>query len=289
MEIVSLRKIGYGLLFGVVFCALLSLSFSALSREARKVHVVQSGESVARIADFYGVSQRDLREYNNLSKDDRLRPGQKLRIPNVLRVSGKKYRVEQGDTLATIAAKHRCEVDLLVAANKITDEESLRIGRILVIPDQTNRVKSIDVSDASPQSILFIRISSGERERLRLYSRSGQMSSRSVQRLSYLSRDKRGEKRVKRLHFRLIKMLQRLGNQFPGKPVEIISGYRPQTTGTESQHAFGRAIDFRMPGVPSRRIFNFCKSLPRSGCGYYPRDGFVHMDARETKVSWVEK
>ena len=108
-----------------------------------------------------------------------------------------------------------------------------------------------------------------------------------MSRLSYLARDKRGNQQVKRLNFRLIKMLQLVGSQFPGHAIEIISGYRPQSTGEETQHAFGRAVDFRVSGVSLRTVFRFCKSLPRSGCGFYPRSNFVHMDARERKVSWV--
>ena len=50
-------------------------------RKIKTTHVVKSGESVAKIADFYGVSQRDLRELNGLKKGKALKVGQKLKIP----------------------------------------------------------------------------------------------------------------------------------------------------------------------------------------------------------------
>lgn len=272
--------------FIVFFVISIGIPPGGQGRGPRRIHVVQSGESIARIADFYGVSQRDLRELNTLSPPATLFPGQKLRIPNVLRVSGKKYRVEKGDTLASIALKHDCDVEALANANKIRTTYTLQVGRTLVIPDKKISPKTLDVAKVDPVSIMFLRVATGERERLRLYSGQGEMAYPSVQRLSYLARDKRGAQKVKRLHFRLVKMLQKVGDRFPGKSIEIISGYRPQSDGVESQHAFGRAMDFRIPGVPAREVFRFCKTLPRSGCGFYPRDGFVHMDARERKTSW---
>ena len=75
-----------------VVIASVTFSEPARSRPPRKTHVVAPGESVARIADYYGVSQRDLREMNGLRKGRPLRVGQKLCIPNVLRVPGKRDR-----------------------------------------------------------------------------------------------------------------------------------------------------------------------------------------------------
>jgi uncharacterized protein YcbK (DUF882 family) len=266
----------------------LTVSSLGLCRKVKQTHVVQAGESVAKIADFYGVSQRDLRELNGLKKGRPLREGQKLKIPWVLRVSGKKYRVREGDTLASIGERFNRKPQAIAHANKISADAPLKVGRTLVIPDKKGSVKSIEVEGDGPEPILFLRVVSGERERLQLYSKSGKMSLKNVQRLSYLTRDKRGKQKVKRLHFRLVHMLQKVSEKFPGKPIEIISGYRPQSTGNESQHAFGRALDFRMPGVSPAALFRFCKQMPRTGCGLYPNSGFVHMDAREKNTAWVD-
>jgi uncharacterized protein YcbK (DUF882 family) len=256
-------------------------------RKVKQTHEVQPGDSVAKIADFYGVSQRDLRELNGLTKGRPLKVGQTLKIPNVLRVAGKQYRVQQGDSLASIGARFNRSPRAIAFANKIAVDAPLPVGRTLVIPDEDASGKTLEVAEDEPQPILFLRVVSGERERLQLYSKTGKLNHKAVQQLSYLARDKRGKQLVKRLHFRLIHMLQQVALEFPGRPIEIISGYRPQSTGNESQHAFGRAMDFRMSGVPLGALFRFCKSLPRSGCGYYPGSGFVHMDAREKRTTWV--
>ncbi|MDJ0764466.1 MAG: LysM peptidoglycan-binding domain-containing protein [Myxococcota bacterium] len=258
------------------------------ARRVRKIHVVQAGESVARIADDYNVSQRDLRELNQLRQGQPLKIGQKLRIPNVLRVAGKKYEVCSGDSLALIAKRFRTDPQTIATANKLDPNNPLSIGQTLVIPDKRAMGgKTIALNGERPAPISFVRVFTGERARLRLYNNAGTILKGSVRRLSFLARDKRGRRRVKRLHDRLIEMLQRVAFKFPDTPIQIISGYRPQSDGNESQHAFGRAIDFRMPGVPTASLFRCCKQLPRSGCGYYPQSNFVHMDAREKKFSWI--
>lgn len=280
-----------GICVGAAVALALSLLLApetAHPRDPRKVHVVKSGESIAKIADHYGVSQRDLRELNRLKKGKALRVGQKLNIPNVLRVSGKKYKVKKGDTLASIAAKFKRTASQVAHANKMKKGAPLKVGRVLVIPDKGATKKGIKVKGREIKPIVFLRVRTGEREKLRLYNRDGELNKRSQMRLSYLARDKKGGK-VNRLNWRLIKMIQEVAEQFPDKTIKIISGYRATGVGgNESQHAFGRALDFHIPGVPSRQIYNFCRSLPRSGCGLYPGDGFVHMDAREKSASWVD-
>lgn len=276
-------------LSAVVVTSILMVSSLSDARKVKQVHVVKQGDSVARIADYYGVSQRDLRELNHLTKGRPLKVGQELKIPHVLRVAGKKYTVQQGDSFASIGEKFHRSPKAIAEANKLNAKDPLSVGRVLVIPDRESSGKRIQVDEDGPAPVMFVRVVSGERERLQLYNRSGKINHQSVQRFSYLARDKRGEQQVKRMHFRLIKMLQALADKYPGKPIEIISGYRPHSEGNESQHAFGRALDFRVPGVSNAALFRFCKQQPRAGCGYYPHSSFVHMDAREKSAFWVDR
>jgi hypothetical protein len=50
----------------------------------------------------------------------------------------------------------------------------------------------------------------------------------------------------------------------------------------------GRAADIQVAGVPHRAVFELCRSLPQTGCGYYPRSVFVHVDVREQHAQWVD-
>jgi uncharacterized protein YcbK (DUF882 family) len=273
----------------IVVLADLSVASVVFGMETKIFHTVGKGESIAEICDFYGVSQRDLRELNGLKEDKPLKAGQVLKIPNVLRVPGTKYTVKEGDTLALIGEQFHQTPKRIAFANKLTPDKPLIAGRTLVIPDGEVTGKKIETKGEDPTSILFLRIKTGERERLSLYSKSGEVIFKSVQTLSYLARDLKAEQKSKRLHYRLIRMIEQVAEKFKDKPIEIISGYRPQSSGSESQHAFGRALDFRVPGVATKTLFNFCKTLPRSGCGFYPNAGFVHMDARSQSATWIDR
>ena len=74
--------------------------------------------------------------------------------------------------------------------------------------------------------------------------------------------------------------------------IELISGYRsPQTnaalrerggehTGvaSKSQHMLGKATDIHMPGIALDRLHAVALAMGGGGVGYYPKDGFVHVD-----------
>lgn len=71
--------------------------------------------------------------------------------------------------------------------------------------------------------------------------------------------------------------------------LSVISGYRPASVG--SFHASGKALDFRVEGVANEALVAFCKTLPDTGCGYYPNSSFVHMDVRPAgtgHVQWID-
>ncbi len=84
-----------------------------------------------------------------------------------------------------------------------------------------------------------------------------------------------------------------------GRPLgtfEVISGYRsPRTNAllhehssgvaTHSMHLQGRALDLRMPGVPTTRLRNIALALQRGGVGYYSTSDFVHVDTGRVR-SW---
>ena len=78
--------------------------------------------------------------------------------------------------------------------------------------------------------------------------------------------------------------------------IQILSGYRSRQTNEmlrkrssgvakNSMHILGRAIDFRIPGKPTRNLQQTALKLARGGIGYYQRSDFVHIDTGEIR-SW---
>ena len=50
----------------------------------------------------------------------------------------------------------------------------------------------------------------------------------------------------------------------------------------------GKAVDFRVTGVPNEVVRDFCRTLKNTGCGYYPNSTFVHLDVRESSAFWID-
>ena len=72
-------------------------------------------------------------------------------------------------------------------------------------------------------------------------------------------------------------------------PFEVISGYRSPASNAQmkaqgrgvasnSLHTEGKAIDVRVPGRRLESVRAAAYALARGGVGYYPQDGFVHVD-----------
>jgi LysM repeat protein len=328
-----------------------------------KRYKVKSGDSVARIADFHGVSQNDLRAANGLRAGNFVRVGQTLVIPHVLRGdAARSHVVRRGDTLASIAKRHRVSVKNLAAANKLHDAKRLKLGRTLIIPDKEDDVdrvykrkqtrslvksgrvvkggvrhtiqpgqslwiiaraynvkgdqiakvngfktddplsvgKEIFIPGAREvvpvrvkgfviQSVRFVRVWNDKTATLKLMTNSGRINKRSREILSKLAGPKRRPRRTRLLHPRLLHMLQRVAERYPGQRIEIISGVRPRKKGQElSKHNVGRALDFRVQGIPRKELYHFVKQLPKTGAGYYPNSVFIHMDVRDRKANWTD-
>lgn len=100
------------------------------------------------------------------------------------------------------------------------------------------------------------------------------------------------DRRVRVVHPRLIEMLAQVSQRWPGRVIEVVSGYRPSSDPhAGSRHAHARALDFRVAGVARETLRDFCRTLPLAGVGYYPHSVFVHLDVRdraEGSARWTD-
>jgi uncharacterized protein YcbK (DUF882 family) len=127
-----------------------------------------------------------------------------------------------------------------------------------------------------------------------VFARAGRFVPEGLAELNHGLRDWRtGE--VFQMDRRLLALLVNLRAKLdvPGKQkIDLISGYRsPHTnaslrakggahTGvaTRSQHMLGKASDIMVQGVSLDKVRRAALALGGGGVGYYPRDGFVHVD-----------
>jgi spore germination protein len=101
---------------------------------APRQYTVQSGDTLWRIAQRFGVTVEQIVQLNNISDPNRIFPGQVLLIPSVTAPETRQYTVQPGDTLWRIAQQFGTTVEAIVALNNITDPNRIFPGQVLMIP-----------------------------------------------------------------------------------------------------------------------------------------------------------
>ena len=94
------------------------------------IHVVQQGETLARIAEQYGVTPERVIIDNELPNPENLVVGQSM----IVRIPTEEYTVFEGDTLTDIAQLYNITVDEILRNNPwVAAQESLEPGQVLLI------------------------------------------------------------------------------------------------------------------------------------------------------------
>ncbi|MDP3993825.1 MAG: M23 family metallopeptidase [Candidatus Doudnabacteria bacterium] len=109
-----------------------STSGSALPKRDIEVYEVRGGDTVARIAAAYGVSQETILSENNLTTQALIKPGQELKI---LPMSGVSHKIQKGETLGGIAAKYNVDLETILEYNDIEIPEHILPGEVIIIPN----------------------------------------------------------------------------------------------------------------------------------------------------------
>lgn len=109
------------------------------------VHVVQKGETFFAISRKYNVPADAIMSYNGIDNPDRLKYGQKLKIPDI-------YHVEKGDTLYGIARKFEITFDELLSANNLDKKATLKAGQTLYIPSKETPLTAKSTAPKTPSA-----------------------------------------------------------------------------------------------------------------------------------------
>ena len=102
-----------------------------------QLYTVQQGDTLFSIAQRFGVSLQALIAANpQITDPNVIVPGQVICIPSgVPPCTGQYYKVQQGDTLFSIAQRFGVSLQALIAANpQITDPNLLIPGQVICIP-----------------------------------------------------------------------------------------------------------------------------------------------------------
>lgn len=271
--------------------ALALLSLPALAR-AQRTHTVRSGQSLARIAQRYGVRASDLAAANGLEPGAQVRPGQELRVPE----PGVTY-VRAGQTLSEIARSAGCSIADLVRLNRLREGQALQVGQRLVLPGHVEHAEAERAASRwgrprTPGVATIYRTATQTRTRIRLIDARGRVPRATFARMEELMRPRGATRRDRfpRPPSRLLELLARVSDHFGGRTIHVVSGFRPAGgfTRESSQHVAGHAVDIRVEGVPNTTLRDFLRTFDRVGVGYYPRSTFVHFDVRDRSTYWVD-
>jgi hypothetical protein len=158
-----------------------------------------------------------------------------------------------------------------------------------------------------PSPVRFVRTTDGSRETrlVRLTDCHGAPEAEAILELSILARPRTAERpserdlaahendpelfasEVRRLDPGLLTRLQAIAERFPGRDIEITSGYRPDASET-SRHRTGHALDVRVVDAPLEEVHALALGFDESGIGLYPTSEFLHVDVRPRVTRWVD-
>ncbi len=220
--------------------------------------------------------------------------------------------VGRGHTIDAIAHRYHVTAKAILDANHLKDPKHLRVGDTLVIPGVSPPAASLQkgaqkgkagldakgkplkpvvyaMRPKTPGVVHATRLATSQDFTLRVSTRRGKQSPTAAKQAEQMLRSAGGLTHP--IEPRLIALLGVVSNHFGSRRVEVISGFRPYTPTqhtAHSNHNIGRAIDFRVVGVPNEVVRDFCRTLKNTGCGYYPNSTFVHMDTRDTSAFWID-
>lgn len=226
-------------------------------------YVVAHGDTLSTIAARLGVTSRSLAERNHLEPPYALRPGRTLRVPGT------------APTTAPVATPGR------------TATEPRRPEPARGTPAANNQAAG-GGRWGRPRVVGLVRlVREHNDEQLAINLR--RITRHSGRRMEHFLRFPDGRHHA--MNPRLLRQLAAVSDHFGGRRIRVVSGFRPFRSGQwtpHSNHNIGAAVDFRVEGVPNRTLRDFCRSFPQTGCGFYPRSVFVHMDVRTESATWVD-
>jgi LysM repeat protein len=99
------------------------------------LYVIEKQDTLSDIIRRFGVSIRELKEYNRESDLLSLKEGQTLLIKNTPHDPGKTYLLQENETLTTVAQKFNTSALRLLKANPDFMPQEIKQGMRIALPD----------------------------------------------------------------------------------------------------------------------------------------------------------
>ena len=259
-------------------------------------HTVGRGHTIEAIANRYHVTAKAIIEANHLKDVKHLRVGEVLTIPGVKDKSdattskAKSHEAPKPtaeDRAANAAAERKPASSDTAGSSSRSDRKGEKVAKV----GKTNgrETTTFAMKAKTPGVIHVHRIATTEQYDIHVGDKRGRVSPVALKTFEKMMRSPNGMAHP--IEPRLVALLSVVSNHFGSRKIEVVSGFRPFTPtqfNPHSNHMHGKAIDFRVAGVPNEALRDFCRTLKNVGCGYYPNSVFVHMDVRDQSAFWID-
>ena len=267
----------------------LGLALAPLPALAETTHVVAKGHTLHSIARRYKVTEDAILEANDLKNPRALKPGTELIIPG----SGKKSASKKDKKADRSAKGHKGSK----GANGGGGEDS-GSGNDKIEKSDMKNLRDKELFASKPPSSKYAKVAKephvihikrlGDDFKIRVLDRRGKIPPKALREFEKVMRS--GETKHS-ANPRLVALLGIVSDHFGSRPLEVVSGFRPASNAQytpHSKHNYGRALDFKVSGVPNEALRDFCKTFKNVGVGYYPNSTFVHLDVRDNSAFWTD-
>jgi LysM repeat protein len=226
-----------------------------------RVHVVYTGQNLGMIARRYNVTVDALCHANGISRRAAIQPDQRLIVP------------APGDADGSAARRLRL-------SGKLDDDADAKSNR--------GRGQSWHAFQKPAWRRGFITLKGqGKSWKGYVLGPKGQVLPLAQAKVSDALASWRTGESVS-IDSDLVRMIAKVSDTFGGRPIHVVSGYREHSHSPSSRHKTGKALDFRIEGVPNWAVRDYLRSLDGVGVGFYPNSTFVHLDVREDSAYWVD-
>ena len=180
-----------------------------------------------------------------------------------------------------------------ISANKVASvsKNEIALAKRLQFMENFHVLKR--VAHKSDRNVFMYNKHTGETINLVFFS-EGKYISENINKINYFMRDHR-ENKVKNMDLDIIEGIYQVSQHTKkGVPLVLTSGYRTPKTNRRvggakrSTHMEAKAIDFsrdKKDHTSLYKIKRFLVAHHNGGVGYYPRSGFIHIDAG-AKRNW---
>ncbi len=262
--------------------ALPLLAFPGLA-QADVQHTIGRGQTIEAIANRYHVTKKAIVEANQIRDAKRLRVGDVLTIPTGKdgASTGGTAKGTKGDLKGLVERASTLDRS---GQDRKRGEKTARAGK-----PNGRETTTFAMKPKTPGVIHVHRVATTETFDIQVNERRGRVSPAALKTFERMMRSPAGLAHP--VDGRLVSLLAVVSNHFGSRKLEVVSGFRPFTPtqfNPHSNHMHGKAIDFRVAGVPNEAVRDFCRTLKNVGCGYYPNSVFIHMDVRDQSAFWID-